>query len=401
MSQDARASGERTMTLGMDSTQSGAGWCLFPHENSPIRGLLESAHYHDDTHVWLVPRLMTPLGITPGLEQSLAVLDGQIDHCTTRSRSRSMGSCGLTAYTPTRSMVRRLTLEDSEVGRGRNVSSGYGYFDGNNDDSLMVDSSLLKCHIRQLDSHIGNTNELLNELESSIALDPHLRAILKVTQRENACLNLTEQETLLIEWLRNRRNLHKRLYSESSKKFEANVTKPTSKAKSRKAKCISPSVKSKVHKSTKKLTLTKPSYIKQYSDQHRLPIKPIPPFIIPKPTQNSNQNSHTKQHKGSVSPRNTAPLKPRKKHNIILGASYYGAQFRAHPIEPPNGDPSNPEMIFPCSQCPKSFTQKSQWRRHVECVHLNLVKYFCDFCGKGFKRSDHLKNHSRRMHNEE
>lgn len=54
--------------------------------------------------------------------------------------------------------------------------------------------------------------------------------------------------------------------------------------------------------------------------------------------------------------------------------------------------------IFECSECPKVFRQRSQWKRHVDCIHLKIAKFVCIKCNKAFKRSDHLKNHIRRIH---
>lgn len=54
--------------------------------------------------------------------------------------------------------------------------------------------------------------------------------------------------------------------------------------------------------------------------------------------------------------------------------------------------------LFRCSECPKVFKQRSQWKRHVDCIHLKIAKFICVKCNKAFKRSDHLKNHIRRIH---
>jgi hypothetical protein len=54
--------------------------------------------------------------------------------------------------------------------------------------------------------------------------------------------------------------------------------------------------------------------------------------------------------------------------------------------------------IYKCAQCPKTFKQRSQWKRHVDCIHLKIAKFVCVKCNKPFKRSDHLKNHIRRIH---
>lgn len=56
------------------------------------------------------------------------------------------------------------------------------------------------------------------------------------------------------------------------------------------------------------------------------------------------------------------------------------------------------DNIYKCLQCPKEFKQRSQWKRHIDCIHLKIAKFACIKCGKAFKRSDHLKNHIRRIH---
>ncbi|GMG19344.1 unnamed protein product [Ambrosiozyma monospora] len=73
------------------------------------------------------------------------------------------------------------------------------------------------------------------------------------------------------------------------------------------------------------------------------------------------------------------PNKRRKKHS------------HSHDVEPS-------EFRYACDQCEKTFRQKSQWKRHVDCVHLKIAKFECEKCGKLFKRTDHLKNHLQRLH---
>lgn len=53
-----------------------------------------------------------------------------------------------------------------------------------------------------------------------------------------------------------------------------------------------------------------------------------------------------------------------------------------------------------CPRCKKVFKQRSQIKRHIDCVHLKLTKYVCPFCVIKFKRSDHLTNHVKRIHPE-
>ncbi len=53
-----------------------------------------------------------------------------------------------------------------------------------------------------------------------------------------------------------------------------------------------------------------------------------------------------------------------------------------------------------CPRCKKVFKQRSQIKRHIDCVHLKLTKYMCPFCVIKFKRSDHLTNHVKRIHPE-
>ncbi|GME96789.1 unnamed protein product [Ambrosiozyma monospora] len=66
-------------------------------------------------------------------------------------------------------------------------------------------------------------------------------------------------------------------------------------------------------------------------------------------------------------------------------------QSRAREIDPT-------EFRYGCDLCEKTFRQKSQWKRHVDCVHLKIAKFECEECGRLFKRTDHLKNHLHRMH---
>ena len=62
------------------------------------------------------------------------------------------------------------------------------------------------------------------------------------------------------------------------------------------------------------------------------------------------------------------------------------------------GEKFEEKDIYKCADCPKVFRQRSQWKRHVDCIHLKIAKFVCIECTKAFKRSDHLKNHIRRIH---
>ncbi|KAG0678130.1 hypothetical protein C6P40_004954 [Pichia californica] len=67
-------------------------------------------------------------------------------------------------------------------------------------------------------------------------------------------------------------------------------------------------------------------------------------------------------------------------------------------IHPASLDNFEEKDIYECVQCSKVFKQRSQWKRHVDCIHLKIAKFICVKCTKAFKRSDHLKNHVRRIH---
>jgi KRAB domain-containing zinc finger protein len=48
--------------------------------------------------------------------------------------------------------------------------------------------------------------------------------------------------------------------------------------------------------------------------------------------------------------------------------------------------------IFPCSECPKTFTVWHNLKKHM-LIHLGDKKHKCNVCDKGFVRKDHLNSH--------
>ena len=52
----------------------------------------------------------------------------------------------------------------------------------------------------------------------------------------------------------------------------------------------------------------------------------------------------------------------------------------------------NLDVIQNCSECGKTFTNKSALAKH-QVIHSNLRKYSCHLCDKSFKRQDHLNGH--------
>ena len=53
---------------------------------------------------------------------------------------------------------------------------------------------------------------------------------------------------------------------------------------------------------------------------------------------------------------------------------------------------SSMDVIQNCSECGKTFTNKSALAKH-QVIHSNLRKYSCHLCDKSFKRQDHLNGH--------
>ncbi|XP_066915867.1 zinc finger protein 184-like isoform X2 [Clytia hemisphaerica] len=49
-------------------------------------------------------------------------------------------------------------------------------------------------------------------------------------------------------------------------------------------------------------------------------------------------------------------------------------------------------QIFPCSECPKTFTVWHNLKKHM-LIHLGDKKHKCTVCDKGFVRKDHLNSH--------
>lgn len=410
----------RPAVLDLNYSHALGTWGFFPRENTPRSAISIQSHVNDDNDTnWVLPRIITPVNTQCDIEGHLPSLGPHITPFRGFSygngaKTRSGSSCGYTNNSPTAS---RWQVPLTAISRGTIPP-----LSAVSNDPLQLDSSMVKCHIKQMDSHIMNANDLLNELESSLAADTQLSTIFnsnKQQQQVSEEPSLIDQENLLNEWVKNRRNLYMKLHPELQQQKQQVVrrvvVKAKSKSRSNKVKTNSPSskLKLKIQRSLpKKLTLTKPSYIKEFYTQlkeRKLPTKPIQPIDISITTLS---HSETQSQYQSQPPSNTPAqkydqeeIKPKKKQQTThkLLEPFITTPFKPHQLKLlKNGEFTNAQdQIFPCSQCPKSFTQKSQWRRHVECVHLNLVRYHCEFCRKGFKRSDHLKNHSRRLHGQQ
>lgn len=60
-----------------------------------------------------------------------------------------------------------------------------------------------------------------------------------------------------------------------------------------------------------------------------------------------------------------------------------------------------PVTRFQCSQCPASFTLKSNMDRHEKTVHFNCKKMRCPNCAKLFRDKTDLKRHLTSVHSNE
>ncbi|KAG7807630.1 hypothetical protein KL921_003925 [Ogataea angusta] len=63
------------------------------------------------------------------------------------------------------------------------------------------------------------------------------------------------------------------------------------------------------------------------------------------------------------------------------------------PVKPPGG-----KLVCEVENCGKQFKNRALLSRHINCVHLHLERYVCEFCHRKFTRSDHMKIHVGRMH---
>jgi uncharacterized Zn-finger protein len=57
-------------------------------------------------------------------------------------------------------------------------------------------------------------------------------------------------------------------------------------------------------------------------------------------------------------------------------------------------------VFYKCTYegCEIKFTDKSNRKKHVDSVHLNIRNFHCEFCGHSFKRSNTLKCHIEALH---
>ncbi|KAH3671086.1 hypothetical protein OGAPHI_000797 [Ogataea philodendri] len=62
--------------------------------------------------------------------------------------------------------------------------------------------------------------------------------------------------------------------------------------------------------------------------------------------------------------------------------------------------PLGGKLVCEMEDCGKQFKNRALLSRHINCVHLHLERYVCKFCSRKFTRSDHMKIHVGRMHQE-
>ena len=53
---------------------------------------------------------------------------------------------------------------------------------------------------------------------------------------------------------------------------------------------------------------------------------------------------------------------------------------------------------YKCGSCGKSFSQKSNLKKHIHTVHEGLKDHKCEFCGKSFFDASTLKKHILTVH---
>ena len=51
-----------------------------------------------------------------------------------------------------------------------------------------------------------------------------------------------------------------------------------------------------------------------------------------------------------------------------------------------------------CEICKKTFSQKVNLKRHIDCVHNKVRNYKCEICNKAFSESRNLKKHIASIH---
>ncbi|KAL7666176.1 hypothetical protein ABC855_g1770 [[Candida] zeylanoides] len=56
-------------------------------------------------------------------------------------------------------------------------------------------------------------------------------------------------------------------------------------------------------------------------------------------------------------------------------------------------DSDGEEKPFPCSECSKQFKRSEHLKRHTRSVHSNVRPFHCKYCDKKFSRSDNLAQH--------
>ena len=57
-----------------------------------------------------------------------------------------------------------------------------------------------------------------------------------------------------------------------------------------------------------------------------------------------------------------------------------------------------PQNNFVCHQCNHKFTEKEQFRNHVEAVHDTRFNFICEHCGETFVEGDTLQDHMKSIH---
>ena len=56
---------------------------------------------------------------------------------------------------------------------------------------------------------------------------------------------------------------------------------------------------------------------------------------------------------------------------------------------------------IPCAMCDKTFTRRSDLKRHILNIHEGIKPFRCDLCPVSFSQITNLRDHYRKQHNQE
>lgn len=89
---------------------------------------------------------------------------------------------------------------------------------------------------------------------------------------------------------------------------------------------------------------------------------------------------------------------PRRKSQAQFTCSFCGKEFNRRIRLVEHERVHTGERPFKCDMCEATFSQRANWRNHMQKTHLNVANYKCNLCERQFKQRRLLTNHIKSVH---